>query len=227
MVIKPIAHIKNAYKTKFAIPRQSRLANSKSLIVFEKEFASKDALRGIDGYSHLWLIWDFSEAHRDEWSPTVRPPRLGGNKRMGVFATRSPYRPNQIGLSCVKLISVDISSNIPTLTVEGADLMDGTPIYDIKPYIAFTDSVPDAICGFADDVKDEHLLLTVTDTLLQKIPHSERIALIDILAGDPRPSYHHDSQRLYGFEYLGFEIKFNVDGNMLEVVSITEAHDHK
>lgn len=223
MTLKTIAHIKNGYTTKFAIPRQSRLADEKSLIVFEKEFASADALRGLEGYSHIWLIWDFSMAHREKWSPTVRPPRLGGNRRMGVFATRSPYRPNPIGLSCVRLESIDCSSGVPVLTVSGADLMDGTPIFDIKPYISYTDSVENAVCGFADGVTGDRLSVCIADTLLQMIPKDRQSTLIRLLAGDPRPQYQSDETRVYGFIYSGLEIKFKVSKKILTVVSVTEA----
>ncbi len=223
MLIEPIAHIKNGYKTKFAIPRQSGLAAEKSDIIFETQYRDKSALRGITQYSHLWLIWDFSMSHRDKWSPTVRPPRLGGNTRVGVFATRSPYRPNPIGLSCVRLIEMRDTPDGPVLTVEGADLMDGTPIFDIKPYISYTDSVSDAVCGFADDVKNDHLIVCITDSQLQKIPQDRQKQVVAVLSGDPRPSYQHDSDRIYGFEYANLEIKFRVDGINLTVVSITEA----
>lgn len=223
MLIEPIAHIKNGYKTKFAIPRQSGIAAEKSDIVFTAPYRDKSALRGIAGYSHLWLIWDFSESHTQKWSPTVRPPRLGGNTRVGVFATRSPYRPNPIGLSCVRLIGMRNTPDGTVLTVEGADLMDGTPIFDIKPYISYTDSVADAVCGFADEVKNDHLLVCITDTDLQKVPHDRQKQLVSMLSGDPRPSYQHDADRIYGFEYADLEIRFKVDGITLTVVSVSEA----
>ncbi len=218
--MKIIAHIKNDYTTKFGIPRQSGLAQTIGYIVFEPEYRVNEALRGIDGYSHLWLIWDFSEAHRDKWSPTVRPPRLGGNKHVGVFATRSPFRPNPIGLSCVRLLGTEQTKDGTVLKVQGADLMNGTPIYDIKPYIAYTDSIPDAVCGFADEVMGDRLAVTITDTQLCKLPSDKQKALVALLMGDPRPSYQDDDTRVYGFEYAGFEIKFTVVGNMLTVKEI-------
>ena len=192
--MKIIARIYNDFKEKFGIPRQSGiLSDFKSKIVFEPEYRVKEALRGIDGYSHLWLIWEFSEAKRKEFSPTVRPPRLGGNKRMGVFATRSPFRPNPIGLSSVKLIEIKDTANEGTvLLVTGADLLDGTPIYDIKPYLAFTDSHPDAVSGFAEEVKDYSLDVDFPTSLLNLISAEKRESLSRLLADDPRPSYIED-----------------------------------
>ena len=217
-----IAHIHTDFPTKFGIPRQSGLAEFEATIVFEPEFRNEEALRGIDGYSHLWLIWKFSEAERDNWSPTVRPPRLGGNKRVGVFATRSPFRPNPIGLSSVKLIGVERSSQGSVLRVSGADLMDGTPIYDIKPYLAFTDSHPDALGGFADERKNYSLKVDFPKELLSKIPPSKHKALIELLSEDPRPQYINDSKRIYGFEFANCEIKFSVSGEILSVKEVIE-----
>lgn len=220
--MKVIAHIHSDFPTKFGIPRQSGLVESlKAKIVFEPEYRNSDALRGMDEYSHLWLIWEFSEAKRDTWSPTVRPPRLGGNKRMGVFATRSPFRPNPIGLSCVKLEAIDFTAeNGPVIIVSGADLLDGTPIYDIKPYLPFADSRPDAIGGFADTVKGDQLQVQCCEEMMLQIPKQHRQAVIDILAQDPRPHYQQDPTRIYGMEYANMEIKFRVEDTTLVVCEI-------
>ena len=220
--MKVIAHIHSDFPTKFGIPRQSGLVESlKAKIVFEPEYRNSDALRGMDEYSHLWLIWEFSEAKRDTWSPTVRPPRLGGNKRMGVFATRSPFRPNPIGLSCVKLEAIDFTAeNGPVIIVSGADLLDGTPIYDIKPYLPFADSRPEAIGGFADTVKGDQLQVQCSEEMMLQIPKQHRQAVIDILAQDPRPHYQQDPTRIYGMEYANMEIKFRVEDTTLVVCEI-------
>ena len=218
--MKIIARIETDFPTKFGIPRQSGLTDSEALIVFEEEYRVDDALRGIEGYSHLWLIWEFSEAKDKEWSPTVRPPRLGGNKRMGVFATRSPYRPNPIGLSSVKLLGVEKTNRGTVLRVSGADLMDGTPIYDIKPYLPFTDCHIDAKGGFADERKGYSLDVVCEEKLLGIVPESKRQVLIDLLSQDPRPQYIKDENRIFGFPYSGFEIKFQVEKGTLTVVSI-------
>jgi len=220
--MKVIAHIHSDFPTKFGIPRQSGLVESlKAKIVFEPEYRNSDALRGMEEYSHLWLIWEFSEAKRDTWSPTVRPPRLGGNKRMGVFATRSPFRPNPIGLSCVKLEAIDFATeNGPVIIVSGADLLDGTPIYDIKPYLPFADSRPDAIGGFADTVKGDQLQVQCSEEMMLQIPKQHRQAVIDILAQDPRPHYQQDPTRIYGMEYANMEIKFRVEDTTLVVCDI-------
>ena len=221
MELKIIARISTDFKEKFGIPRQSGIAKTVGKIVFEPEYRVREALRGIDGYSHLWLLWEFSEARRDGWSPTVRPPRLGGNKRMGVFATRSPYRPNSIGLSSVRLLSVEESADDGlVLLVEGADLLDGTPIYDIKPYLPFTDSHPDAIGGFADDVREYSLKVNFSLQLLNKIPESKRDALITILENDPRPSYKDDGDHEYGMVYSDLDIFFKVEDGTLTVTRI-------
>lgn len=218
--MKIIARIETDFPTKFGIPRQSGLTDSEALIVFEEEYRVDDALRGIEGYSHLWLIWEFSEAKDKEWSPTVRPPRLGGNKRMGVFATRSPYRPNPIGLSSVKLLGVEKTNRGTVLRVSGADLMDGTPIYDIKPYLPFTDCHNDAKGGFADERKAYSLDVVCEEKLLGIVPKNKRQVLIDLLSQDPRPQYIKDENRIFGFPYSGFEIKFQVEKGTLTVVSI-------
>ncbi len=222
MRMKKIATIKNDFKEKFGIPRQSGLTGElTSKIVFEPEYRNPDALRGIDGYSHLWLIWEFSESVRDGWSPTVRPPRLGGNKRVGVFATRSPFRPNPIGLSSVRLERIEVTENEGTiLIVSGADLLDGTPIYDIKPYIAYTDCHTDAISGFADPVKEYALNVVFCKELLSKIDISKQNSLIKILEQDPRPSYQNDPEREYGFRFANYEIFFKVDGDTLTVTGV-------
>ncbi len=222
MVLKKIAVIVNDFPTKFGIPRQSGLSSLSSEIIFEKEYSIDEAFRGIEDYSHLIIIWGFSEAEREGWSPTVRPPRLGGNKRVGVFATRSPYRPNSIGLTVVKLVSVAKRDGRIVLTVLGADMMSGTPIYDIKPYLSFADSVPDAISGFADDVKDKSLTVVFNDDYSAVLDESRLKSLNEILSQDPRPSYQNDNKRIYGFEYADCEVKFSVDDKTLYVISITK-----
>lgn len=218
--IKPIAYIKNDLKTKFGVPRQSGLAKElMSEIIFEPEFRVSDSLRGIEDFSHIWLIWGFSEARRNNWSPTVRPPRLGGNERIGVFATRSPYRPNSLALSCVRLEKVEKRDNSgDVLIVSGADLMSGTPIYDIKPYLPYADSIPDATGGFAPD-GGKVLEVCDENNALSLLPVPSRKALIEILMRDPRPQYHNDPERIYGMEFGKYEIKFRVDENKLFVIS--------
>ena len=208
----PIATIHTGFSTKFGVPRQSGLGPSiKATIEFSPEFRNADALRGLEGFSHIWLIWEFSEAVREQWSPTVRPPRLGGNTRLGVFATRSPFRPNPIGLSCVRLDSIELSTpNGPILHVSGADLMDGTPIYDIKPYIPYTDCQPQATAGFTASVSMPELNVTIPDQLAAKIKPQTLDALRGILAQDPRPHYQNDPDREYGFDFDGYSIKFRV-----------------
>lgn len=223
MELKVIAKIHSCFPTKFGIPRQSGLADSlPAEIIFEPEYRSPEAVRGLENYSHIWLIWLFSEAVRDTWSPTVRPPRLGGNVRMGVFATRSPFRPNELGLSSVRLDRIEYTKDRgPVLHVLGADLMDGTPIFDIKPYLPFADSHPDAIGGFAADRKDYSLDVRCSEDLLAQLPQNLREGLIQSLAQDPRPGYQRDADRIYGFQYGGFEVKFRVRENTLEVVDIS------
>lgn len=219
--MKIIAHIYNDFKEKFGIPRQSGIAEVSSKIVFTPEYRNPEALRGIEGYSHLWILWQFSEALRDEWSPTVRPPRLGGNRRVGVFATRSPFRPNSIGLSSVRLLSVDTTANEGTvLTVSGADIMNGTPIYDIKPYLAYTDSHPDAVGGFADEVRDYRLSVSISKELISKIPTEKQNSLLQILENDPRPAYKEDGERIYTFSFSNFEVSFKVEGGTLTVTAV-------
>lgn len=222
MELKTIAKIKNDFPTKFGLPRQSGLSDFKSEIVFEKEYSVDEAFRGMDEFSHLIIIWGFSEAEREDWSPTVRPPRLGGNKRVGVFATRSPFRPNSIGLTVVKLISIDKRDGRVVLTVSGADMMNGTPIYDVKPYLSFADSVPDAVSGFADGVKDHSLDIVFEDDAEAVLTPERYEALMQILAQDPRPSYQNDPDRVYGFEYADCEVKFTVNEKTLYIKSITK-----
>lgn len=223
--MKIIARIQNDFKEKFGIPRQSGLSGELlSRIVFEPEYRNPDALRGIEGFSHLWLIWEFSESVRDEWSPTVRPPRLGGNKRVGVFATRSPFRPNPIGLSSVKLEAIERTQNNGTvLVVSGADLLDGTPIFDIKPYITYSDSHPDAVSGFAEPVRDYRLNVNFCKDLLSKVHISKQNALIKILEQDPRPSYQNDPDREYGMRFANYEVFFKVADDTLTVTRVEQA----
>ena len=216
-----IARIRTDFPTKFGIPRQSGLADAPARIIFEPEYRNADALRGIEGYTHLWLLWHFSEAERDGWSPTVRPPKLGGNQRMGVFATRSPFRPNAIGLSSVRLERVELHTpEGPVLQVRGADLMDGTPILDIKPYLPYTDAHPDAAGGFAAQALQQTVAVDCPPTLLARLPMDRRQALLDVLAQDPRPGYQHEPGRVYGFPFAGFEVRFTVEDGRLTVVSI-------
>jgi len=222
MHIQPIAHMESDFPTKFGIPRQSGITSDLlSRIVFEKEYRQPEAFRGIEAFTHLWIIWGFSESKRDGWSATVRPPRLGGNVRMGVFATRSPFRPNPLGLSSVQLVKVEEDDkNGLSLVVAGADLMDGTPIYDIKPYIPYTDSHPEASGGFSDDVRADRLDISFPEELLQKVPAEKQDALQSILRHDPRPHYHSDPDRQYGFFFAGLEIKFRVEDTLLTVTSV-------
>lgn len=219
--IKPVAYIQSDFTEKFGIPRQSGRAPSLlSRVIFNPEYRSKDAIKGIEGFSHLWLIFDFSRAHREEFSPTVRPPRLGGNERVGVFASRSPFRPNSLGLSSVKLVKVEHTDDLgEVLVVSGADLLDGTPIFDVKPYLPFTDCHKDAIGGYADCVKDYKLEVDIPPELAQKVPSDKLQGLIECLSDDPRPSYH-DDQREYGMAFSGLEIKFFVDGKTLKVIDV-------
>ncbi|MBQ3355404.1 MAG: tRNA (N6-threonylcarbamoyladenosine(37)-N6)-methyltransferase TrmO [Bacteroidales bacterium] len=220
--MRVIAKIHTEFPTKFGIPRQSGIIESlRGTIVFEPEYRNPEAVRGLEEFSHLWLIWEFSEAVRDTWSPTVRPPRLGGNTRKGVFATRSPFRPNPIGLSSVKLEKIEMDPKLgPVLHVSGADLMDGTPIYDIKPYIAYTDSHPDAVSGFASKPAEYLLEVTIPDELLEKIPETQRESLISVLAHDPRPQYQDDPERVYGLAFGDMEIKFKVRQTTLTVTAV-------
>lgn len=222
MSFKIIAKIKSDFDTKFGVPRQSGLVPSlKSRIRFEPEFRNADALRGLEGFSHLWIAWIFSENIRETWSPTVRPPRLGGNKRLGVFATRSSFRPNPLALSCVKIEEIHLDGDEgPEIVVSGADLMDGTPIVDIKPYIPYTDARPEAIGGFTDSVFKNRLHVNAPAEILNKLESEKRDALVAVLEQDPRPAYQDDPERIYGFSFAGREIKFKVNHDTLELVSI-------
>ena len=218
-----IARIRSDFPTKFGLPRQAGLVpDLRAEVVFEPPYRSDDALRGLEGFSHLWLLWEFSEAIRKDWAPTVRPPRLGGNERVGVFASRSPFRPNPIGLSCVKLEEIRRTANDGTvLVVSGADLMDGTPIYDIKPYLPYADAHPEAIGGFAP-AAPEALTVDCPQALLELLPADRREALLGVLAQDPRPSYQDDPARVYGMAFAGFDVRFRVDGTVLTVCEIVK-----
>ena len=217
----PIAHIESCFATKFGIPRQAGIVDTPARIVFEPEYRVPEAVRGLEDFEYIWLIWQFSEAVRQDWSPTVRPPRLGGNRRMGVFATRSPFRPNALGLSSVRLTGIEQHATLgAVLHVTGADLMDGTPIYDIKPYLPYTDSHPDARSGFAPQAADSLLEVQCPQELLEVLPPALRPSLTALLAHDPRPQYQHDPGRLYGMEYGGCEIKFRVTGQTAVVERI-------
>ena len=224
VTIQVIARMHSDFATKFGIPRQSGLVEElKSTIVFEPEFRNQDTLRGIEDFSHLWIIWQFSEAVRTEWSPTVRPPRLGGNTRLGVFATRSPFRPNSLGLSSVKLLGVEKTEKYGTvLHVGGADLMDGTPIFDIKPYIPYGDSHPDATGGFTDTAGDFLLEVTFPEELLNVLPEDKRDAAMGVLSHDPRPSYQRKPGRVYGLTFAGFDIRFTVEDDILTVTEVNK-----
>lgn len=219
--MKIIAHIKNDFTSKFGIPRQSGLVpEMMSQIIFEPEFRNPDAVRGLEDFSHLWLIWNFSQSKPTE-SLTVRPPRLGGNKRMGVFATRSPFRPNPIGLSCVKIEKIEIDADLgPVISVLSADLMDGTPIYDIKPYIPYADCIPNAVGGFADNVKEYRLNVNMPSDICGDIDEKFKSALYEILANDPRPSYQNEPERIYSFEFGGYKIRFKADEKNLTLTEL-------
>ena len=221
--LKTIARIRSDFPTKFGIPRQAGIVSElESLIVFEPEYRNDEALRGIEDFSHLWLIWQFSENVREDWSPTVRPPRLGGNTRMGVFATRSPFRPNPLGLSSVKLEGIEMRPEVgPVLLVRGADLMDGTPIYDIKPYIPYADCHPDAAAGFTAQTQFHHVEVVCPEEVWAQVPAAERDGLRGVLENDPRPSYQHDPERVYGMEFAGLEVHFKVDGDTLTVTDVS------
>lgn len=226
MTIEPIAYIRTAFPEKFGIPRQSGLAASlHGRIVFEPQFRNPEALRGLDGFSHLWLIWEFSANRRTagQWQPTVRPPRLGGNMHMGVFATRSPFRPNPLGLSCVEVERIETdSSEGPVIHVRGADLMDGTPIFDIKPYIRYADSHPEAVCGYVDKLEEPCLEVRIPDDVRGVIKEEVKLkALVETLQLDPRPSYHSDPDRIYGLSFAGYNVRFTVRDTVLTVTEIT------
>lgn len=222
MTLKVIAHIHTAFPTKFGIPRQSGLVDElRGEVIFTPEYRNADAVRGLEDFSHIWLVWQFSGAVRDSWSPTVRPPRLGGNTRMGVFATRSPFRPNPLGLSSVQLEAIEHRPDVgPVLIVRGADLMDGTPIYDIKPYIPYADCHPDAAAGFTAQTQFRHLTMVCDAGLWARVPADQQAALQGVLENDPRPSYQHDPERVYGMEFGGLEVHFKVDGEVLTVTGI-------
>ena len=224
--MKIIAHIHNDFPTKFGVPRHSGLIpEARSRIIFEKEYRVPEAFRGLEGYSHLWLLWEFHQTKRESWSPTVRPPRLGGNKRMGVFATRSPFRPNPIGLSCVKLEEILQDEKLgPVLIVSGADLMDGTPLYDIKPYLPYADCKTEATGGFAHEVLGQELQVDFPEKWLQLIPENQRDTLFSVLSQDPRPGYQQDPERIYGFPYGDFEIRFRVAEEILTVLEVEKNH---
>ena len=222
--IQVIARMKSDFPTKFGIPRQSGLVQKlRSTIIFEPEFRNADALRGLEDFSHLWIIWQFSEAVRSDWSPTIRPPRLGGNTRLGVFATRSPFRPNSLGLSSVKILGLEHTAKHGTVIhVAGADLMDGTPIFDIKPYVPYSDCHPEASGGFTDTADDFLLDVNIPDVLLQMLPEEKHEAVLGILSHDPRPSYQRKPERIYGISFAGFDIRFQVQDKTLTVVEIQE-----
>ena len=219
--MSPIAHIETCFPSKFGIPRQAGIVDTPGRIVFEPEFRVREAVRGLEGFDYIWLIWQFSQTVRDDWSPTVRPPRLGGNERMGVFATRSPFRPNPSGLSSVRLLRVEQDSELgPVLYVSGADLMDGTPIYDIKPYLPYTDSHPDARSGFASCPADHLLEVECPPALLNLLPSELRQPLFDVLAHDPRPQYQHDPERIYGMAFSNYEVRFCANDTQITIVDI-------
>ncbi len=220
--IQVIARMKGDFATKFGIPRQSGLVQElRSTIIFEPEYRNEDALRGLEGFSHLWIIWQFSEAVRSGWSPTVRPPRLGGNTRLGVFATRSPFRPNNLGLSCVRLLGVEKTAEYGTVIhVAGADLMDGTPIFDIKPYIPYADCQPEATGGFTDTAGEYLLEVSFPTPLLEKLPEDKREAAKAVLSHDPRPSYQRKPGRVYGISFAGYDIRFTVEDDKLTVIEV-------
>ncbi len=220
--MKTIARIRSDFAGKFGVPRQSGLVEAlEARVVFEPEYRNSAALRGLEGFSHIWLVWVFDQAVRAEWSPTVRPPRLGGNKRLGVFATRSPFRPNPLGLSCVRLLEIrQDREQGPVLVVSGADLLDGTPIYDIKPYLPYADCKPEAMGGFAARPKGADLAVDCSPALLDRVPEDKRAALLAVLAQDPRPQYQDDPERVYGMAFAGLEVKFRVAGERLTVTEI-------
>lgn len=222
MEMKVIARIRSDFSSKFGIPRQSGLVESlRAEVVFAPEYRSPDAVRGLALYTHIWLVWGFSQAVREGWSATVRPPRLGGNERVGVFATRSPFRPNPIGLSCVRLLGVDLEAEEgPVLRVGGADLLDGSPIFDVKPYLPYVDAHPEASGGFALQRQQGSLRVDAPPDLLRRIPQDRRQALLDVLAQDPRPGYQHDAARVYGMEFGGFDVRFTVEDGVLRIREI-------
>ncbi len=220
--MEAIAHIRSDFPEKFGIPRQSGLVDKlEAVVVFAPPYRNADALRGLEGYSHIWLLWEFSENIGRNWSPTVRPPRLGGNERVGVFATRSPFRPNPIGLSAVRLLGIERHNQWGVvLRVAGADLLDGTPIYDIKPYLPHIDSHPQAAGGFAAEVKKYRLQVECPQHILAELPQEKQEALLEVLANDPRPAYHDEDKRVYGMKFAGYEVKFRVENGIVYVTSI-------
>lgn len=227
MTIEPIAYIKTDFPEKFGVPRQSGLAESLTgRIVFEPEYRNIEALRGLDGFTHIWLIWEFSANRKaaGEWQPTVRPPRLGGNQHMGVFATKSPFRPNPLGLSCVELDRIDLDTpEGPVIVVKGADLMDGTPIYDIKPYIKYADSRPEAACGYVDSLEESCLDVVIPESIAAKINDKAKFqALVETLKLDPRPSYHNDPARIYGLSFSGYNVRFTVSDTVLTIIDVEQ-----
>lgn len=225
MEMKPIGWIHSDFRDKFGIPRQSGLIEElRAVVTFAPEYRVKEAFRGLEGFSHIWLLWEFSQSVRESWLPTVRPPRLGGNRRLGVFATRSPFRPNPIGLSCVRLERVDLDAQEgPLLHVQGADLLDGTPIFDVKPYLPYADCRPEAAGGFAAEAPESRLTVELPRELAEKLPEEKRAALLGVLAGDPRPSYQNDPERVYGMSFAGFNVKFRVEGDRLTVQEIVRS----
>lgn len=229
MEIKPIAYIRTEFPEKFGIPRQSGLVNSlRGRIVFEPHYRNPDALRELEGFSHIWLIWEFSaNRHMNDWQPTVRPPRLGGNSHVGVFASRSPYRPNPLGLSCVQIESiVHTADEGDVIIVRGADLMTGTPIYDIKPYIRYSDSRPEATCGYVDKIEKRNVRVVVPKEVSDSVTDTSMLpVLVDVLRQDPRPSYHDDPERVYGLSFMGNEVKFKVEGSVLTVIAVETLQD--
>lgn len=224
LTLECIAKIHSDFPEKFGIPRQSGIVEAlKAIIIFEHKFRNPDALRGLEGFSYIWLIWGFHHNNHDTWAPMVKPPRLGGNTRMGVFATRSPNRPNALGLSSVRIDKIEMHSEYgPIIHVSGIDLVDQTPIYDIKPYLAYTDSHPEALGGYSDSIEESKLRVDITEELLGQIPQKYHEALMGVLAQDPRPSYHNDPERLYGFYFAGYNIRFKVEDNLLSVHEITK-----
>ena len=227
MDIHPIAHIHTSFPEKFGIPRQSGLAQSlPGKVVFEPQYRNPDCLRGLEGFSHIWLIWEFSANRSQKWQPTVRPPRLGGNEYMGVFATRSPFRPNPLGLSCVEVEGIDYDADCgPVINVKGTDLMDGTPIYDIKPYLRYSDSRPEAVCGYVDSLQEAILEVSVPDQISAELESAGILApLVETLSLDPRPSYHNDPQREYGMSFSGYNVKFKVTDGVVEVIDLQKCN---
>lgn len=227
--MKIIARVHSDFPGKFGVPRQSGIVEElRARVVFEPEYRAVEAVRGLEGYSHIWLIWQFSQALREDWSPTVRPPRLGGNRRMGVFATRSPFRPNALGLSCVRLERVELTREWgAVLHVAGADMVDGTPVFDIKPYLPYADCRPEATGGFTDTNARHTLEVSVSGELLERVPEEKRQALLGVLANDPRPSYHSGGGRVYGFGFAGLEVRFRVEGQTLYVLEVDREQDTK